>query len=155
MRSTALAFLFPLMVVGCREKTDDTFELVNMDEFEFEATSLNEGEKVEILGYSGGPNCNADTEYYLQYLVRRENGDTVRVFSSCSTFDWDSGVREGSFVSDDILAQLRKKYTGDRESLLVFNRELAPFEQGRKFKTVFGSIGFGDAGAATGIQLPD
>jgi hypothetical protein len=134
----------------CCKQGDPYFEFLSLDAFKYETTSINEGTLIQILSFSGGPDCTPKTTYYYQYIgINKENNDTVRILSPCQVLPEGNNPTEGTYSSwieqsgiiDKVLKEHGENNFESGKKVVVFNKAHREIEKG-DYKTAIGTLGF-------------
>lgn len=134
----------------CCKPNDPTFEYLPLETFVYEPTIIDEGTLIQILSFSGGPDCSSKKTYYYQYIgINKENNDTVRILSPCQKLPEGNNPTEGTFSSwkkqSEIIDKALKEHGENKfeseNKVIVFNKSHGEIEK-RHYKTAIGTLGF-------------
>jgi len=92
-----LIFASILLLQGC---TSSTYHFRELSEFRLDKNALKDGESVQIIYSSGGPDYNPNLEYYYHLIVvSHETGDTVNVLTTL--YNPDETYLTKDFISNE------------------------------------------------------
>jgi len=121
--------------------TGSNFEMRKLKDFEFTASKITDGTKIELLSFSGTKDFNENEIYYAQFIgVDLSSGDTVRILelTLLNAPSIDQLPRYGTYYSGG--GTIEKNRIGNNE-YVIFNKNQSDIEKG-DYKTVFGFIEF-------------
>ncbi|MDB5196465.1 MAG: hypothetical protein JWP88_836 [Flaviaesturariibacter sp.] len=146
IRYLPLAFA---LIIGCKE-SDPNFDFKSLKEVGFQPATISEGATVQILSFSGGPECTPEATYYYQYIgIVKGTRDTVRILSPCQQIPEGSRPEEGSFsawektaaIIDEALWDHDEKSFESKNKLVVFNKHNPAWER-QPYKTAIGTLSY-------------
>lgn len=149
MNQLLTAAIIVLVAIGCQQP-DPYFEYTSLKKIHYDTAHIKDGADIEILSFSGGPECSPGKTYYYQFIgIIKETSDTVRVLTPCQVLPEGSIPSEGSFSSMSVISDVMDKdlqangvesfKKGDQ--VVVFNKSHLDLEK-RPFKTALGSLSF-------------
>lgn len=120
--------------------TKGGIEYIDLADLNFDYIKIDRDEKIRLLSFSGGKNCNENTVIYKQFIgIRVLNGDTVRILTACQTYDIDQPKTFGYFsLPHEYTASKLKNAT---KKLVAFNKQQFELER-KNLKTCIGELGF-------------
>lgn len=86
-----------------------TSKFRDIEEYSIEPAALNDGDSVNVLYWSNGPNAGDDQDFYYQYVVVKVNStDTVRILSPSNNIieEGDTGFEYISLDSKRDVARI-------------------------------------------------
>lgn len=134
----------------CCKPNDPNFEYLPLESFVFEPTIIEEGTRIQILSFSGGPECSPQKTFYYQFIgINKKNNDTVRILSPCQKLTAGNNPIEGVFYSwkkqseliDKALKEHGEGKFESEQKVIVFNKSNRDIEK-RNYKTTIGTLGF-------------
>jgi hypothetical protein len=149
MKSIVYLTLVYLFINGCKE-SDPYFNFKQLSDFEFQPADIVEGTTIQILSFSGGPECTPEATYYYQYIgVVKGTRDTVRIISPCQEIPEGTRPVEGNFspwektstIIDKALQDHGEKSFESENKLVVFNKQNLELEN-RPYKTAIGALSY-------------
>lgn len=110
-----------------------------------DTAALHEGEAVDVVYFSSGPDYNQDREYLFHYIViSRQTGDTVNVFSAGyfgikSNESMDFILYNKGTDTIGVKPGVKNLWTTDIKKVVVNTENSIPDEN--HFKSIIGSLG--------------
>lgn len=121
------------------------FKYRDISEFKMDTAALHNGEPIQVVYFSGGPDFNQDREFLYHYIViSRETGDTVNVFSSGNFGLENDGamdfIRYEKYMDTvGIKPGYKNLWSTDIKKVVVNTENSVPTEN--HFKSIIGSLG--------------
>jgi hypothetical protein len=134
---------------SCKQ-ADPNFDFKKFNDYEFEPALITDGTRIQIISFSGGPDCTPDRTYYYQFIgVVKGTQDTIRILSACQVIEQENPPAEGSFsdmrkasaIADSAIREHGENVFDSGKKIIVFNKQNLELEN-RDFKTAIGAISF-------------
>lgn len=112
----------------------------NLSALNYIIVKIPEGTKFKLLSYSGGDCIPVDLSYRQFIGINLDNGDTVRILTSCQSqeYDFENAPAVGTFKED---VNEKPESTSADVKFVIFNKNLSDLEKGN-YQTTFGILQF-------------